>query len=71
MNRTRQKASRAKTVLIVTFGFALILNLVEALWDPDGQPWLVLRITVSVLFGVSLVAFIALWLAQRRHEPTG
>lgn len=67
----QQKASQAKMVLTVTFGLALVLNLVETLWDPDGQAWLILRIIVSVLFGVALVGYIALWLRQRRSEPSG
>ena len=40
---------------LVTFSLALLLDLAEALWDPDGQPWLILRITVSVLFTVALL----------------
>lgn len=68
METTRRETAWAKTALLVTFCLALLLNLAEALWDPDGQPWLILRIAMSVLFIVTLAGCIALWLRQRRSD---
>jgi uncharacterized membrane protein len=68
METTQHKAAQAKTALAFTFSLAVLLNLVDAFWDPDGQAWFILRVTVSVLFGVALVAYIAMWLRQRRSR---
>ncbi|MEU6572202.1 hypothetical protein [Streptomyces parvulus] len=65
---TTQKTVTAKNMLAVTFAIALLLNLVEAVWDPDGQPWLILRIAVSILFGLALVAYIVLWFRRRSEK---
>lgn len=65
---TMKKTENAKTVLAVTFAIALLLNLVEAVWDPDGQPWLILRIAVSIIFGLALVSYIALWFRRRSEK---
>jgi uncharacterized membrane protein YcfT len=68
METTHPTVARARTTLLATFSLAALLNLAEALWDPDGWLWHVLRIVVSVLFTVALVGFIVLRFRQRRSE---
>ncbi|MEU4146902.1 hypothetical protein [Streptomyces parvulus] len=65
MRQSRQ-VEWAKAALGVTFGLALFLNFVEAWWDPGGPAWSLTRIAVSMLFLLSLAAFITLWWRQRR-----
>ncbi|MET7410029.1 hypothetical protein [Streptomyces parvulus] len=64
--RRSQQVDRARTALQVTFGLALLLNFVEAWWDPDGSAWSLTRIAVSMLFLLSLAVFITLWWRHRR-----
>ncbi|RDD87555.1 hypothetical protein [Streptomyces parvulus] len=64
--RRSQQVDRARTAWLVTFGLALFLNFVEAWWDPDGLVWSLTRIAVSMLFLLSLAAFITLWWRHRR-----
>ncbi|MZD57355.1 hypothetical protein [Streptomyces sp. SID5606] len=64
--RRSQQVDRARTALQVTFGLALFLNFVEAWWDPGGPAWSLTRIAVSMLFLLSLAAFITLWWRHRR-----
>ncbi len=45
------------SALLITFASAVVLNLAEVLWDPDGQFWLAVRIAVSVAFGATLARF--------------
>ena len=70
METMQKQAERARVALAVTFAFALVLNLVEAWWDPDGEPWQILRIAVSILFGLALVTYIAVWW-RRRNKDSG
>ncbi|MCL7427229.1 hypothetical protein [Streptomyces sp. YS415] len=70
METTQRKLKSARAALWLTFNIALLLNLIEAWWDPDGQPWLILRITVSILFGTALVGYVLLWLLNRRSDPS-
>ncbi|MFE6333501.1 hypothetical protein ACFVP3_00015 [Streptomyces sp. NPDC057806] len=70
METTQRKLKSARAALWLTLDIALLLNLIEAWWDPDGQPWLILRITVSILFGAVLVGYVLLWLLNRRSDPS-
>jgi hypothetical protein len=50
----------------VTFGLALLLNLVEAVAEPRFAGWMALRVLVAVAFIVALLGWAALWFTARR-----
>ncbi|MDT0392271.1 MULTISPECIES: hypothetical protein [Streptomyces] len=46
------------------------LNLVEAVWDPDGTTWKAARLTAGAAFTLALVAWAALWVLRWRRGRT-
>jgi hypothetical protein len=49
-----------------TFALAAVLNLIEAVADPDGGLWTGARIVVSVLFGLALFAWVIVAIRKSR-----
>ncbi|MFE0471477.1 hypothetical protein ACFW2V_07635 [Streptomyces sp. NPDC058947] len=45
----------------------MTLNLIEAVWDPDGTAWRAVRLTASAAFTLALVAWAALWVLRWRR----
>lgn len=52
----------------MTFLLSVALNWADELWHPVGAAWLAVRIAVSALFAVALIACIGLW-AVRKRKP--
>jgi hypothetical protein len=50
----------------VTFAVAVLLNLVDAVVDPDGWLWTGTRATVSVLFLLAVVWWIVEFIRRKR-----
>lgn len=57
-----------KTIVIFSYGVALAMNLVDAVVNPGGAFWWGTRLLVTVAFIVSVLAYVALWLVERRRR---
>jgi hypothetical protein len=71
-NVPSHKVASAAKLLGVAFTVAVAMNLAAAIWSPSGTAWSAARLTVSVLFLVSLGYYLVLvasrWRRQRRQS---
>ena len=57
----------ARSVALVSLATALVLNLIEVVADPNGAWWTTMRAAASFVFTVGAVAWLGLWIAERRR----
>jgi hypothetical protein len=62
------KSSTARSIAAGGFCFALLLNLVEAVWDPDATAWTATRALAGTVFTVGLLLWLWSFLVERRER---
>jgi hypothetical protein len=67
VDRMRSERTRKLEALFwAAFLAAVVPNTIEAFAGPSASWWQPLRVTLSALFTVALLALLASWLADRR-----
>jgi hypothetical protein len=68
IDRARSERTEAlKGCLLLAWALAIVPNTIEAFGGPEGEWWQALRLGLSALFVMALVAFTASWLTDRRR----
>jgi hypothetical protein len=62
-----ERTARLETLFWIAFFFAIVPNTIDAFADPSGDWWTALRIALSTIFVLVLVALVASKLADRRR----
>ena len=64
---TSDRTEALKGCLLLAWALAIVPNTIEAFGGPEGDWWKGLRLGLSAVFVLVLVAFAASWLADRRR----
>jgi len=60
-----ERTEALKGCLLVAWALAIVPNTIEAFGGPEGDWWQALRLGLSALFVLVLVALAASWMADR------
>ncbi|MFI6582773.1 hypothetical protein [Embleya sp. NPDC050493] len=71
MPDSHNKSDLLALSVVISFGVTVVLNLAEAIWDPSGAAWPLLRQVSAAVFTVLLIAYVVHCVRHRRSATSG